>query len=222
MRMCSLSQLGTIASFVSIVASVGPVATADEPESLLPGKPNVRRYRPGDFVVVTCRAELKVESKTLEVVDEGLLLGVDRVEGDWLWVTSKKSGWLNSGNVIPAKEAIDYFSTAIGRNPNGARWLARRGLARALNQDFAGALKDYNEALRLKPTEAVYYGDRGCIFLALGDWERATADFNEELKRIATEDQSKREIREQWLQQRLADAQAIKSQDTTVTLGDSP
>ncbi len=218
----TLSPLDLFASIALIAACVAPLAAAEEPDILLPSGQQAKRFRPGDFVVVIRRAELKVESKTLDVIDEGLLLGVDRVEGDWLWVTAKKSGWLHTGNVIPARESIEYFDNAIGRNPADARLHARRGLARVLNQDFAGALKDYNEALRLKPAEAVYYGDRGCIFLALGNWEHATADFKEELKRIGTEEQSKQEIRERWLQERLADAQAIKAQDTTVTLGDAP
>jgi hypothetical protein len=194
-----------------------PIAAAAADEPAPPA-----RYKPGDFVVVIRRADLKVESSVVDTVDEGQLLGVDRVDGDWVWVTSKKSGWLNRNSVIPAKQAVEFYSAAIRRAPADARLFARRGLARALNLDFSEALKDYNEALRLKPAEAVYYGDRGCIFLALGEAQRAIADFNAEASRIDTEDESKRAIRLEWLQQRLADARAIESAETTVTLGDAP
>ena len=87
---------------------------------------------------------------------------------------------------------------------------------------MAGALKDYNEALRLRPAEAVYYGDRGCIHLALGDAEQAITDFREEARRIESEDESRRAIRLEWLQQRLADAEAAKAGETTVTLEQKP
>ena len=89
-----------------------------------------------------------------------------------------------------------------------------------MNQDFPGALKDYGEALRLKPAEAVYYGDRGCFYMAIGDFDRAIADFAEEIKRIDSEDESRRAIRLGWLNQRLAEAQALKSDDAAVTLGE--
>ncbi len=179
------------------------------------------RYRAGDLVVVICRADLKVENSVIDVVDEGLMLGVDRVDGDWLWVTNNKSGWLKRSNVILAEQAVELFSAALRRNSTDARLYARRGLARALNKDYAGALKDCNEALRLKPTEAVYYGDRGCIHLALGDADRAIADFKQEASLIDSEDESKRAIRLEWLDQRIADAQAMKANDTAVTLGNA-
>jgi hypothetical protein len=214
--LAGVSAILTLA-LVNLPVAALPAASlsASEPES-------PTRYKQGDFVVLACRADLKVENNVVDSVDEGQLLGVDRVQGDWLWVTNKNSGWLNRSSVIPAKQAVEFFTAALRRAPTDARLFARRGLARALNQDFPGALKDYNEALRLKPTEAVYYGDRGCIFLALGDAERAIADFKQESSRIDTEDESKRAIRLEWLEQRLADAQALKASDTTVSLGDTP
>jgi tetratricopeptide (TPR) repeat protein len=175
-------------------------------------------YRAGDFVVVTRRSELKQEDKTVDTVEAGVLLGIDQVRGQWLWVTNTKPGWLSDRNVIPAAKAVDYFTLAIRRNPTNGRLFARRGLALALNEDFAAALKDYNEALRLRPAEAVYYGDRGCIFLALGDFDRAIGDFNEEIRRIDSESESKRGLRLEWLKQRIADARSAKSQDSILTL----
>ncbi len=180
------------------------------------------RDHAGDFVVLVRRADLKVESNVVDTVEEGVLLGVDRVDGDWLWVTSKKSGWLHRSSVIPARKAIDLFTAALRRAPGDGRLYARRGVARALNLDFAGALKDYNEAIRLRPAEAVYYGDRGCMHLALGDPDKAIADFREEARRIESEDESRRAIRLEWLQQRLADAEAAKAAETTVTLDHKP
>lgn len=176
-------------------------------------------YHAGDFVVVVRQSDLKVENKVVDSVEPGVLMGVDQVDGDWLWVTKQKAGWLNSTHVIPAEKSVDYFTTAIRRTPGDARLFARRGVARALNKDFPAALKDYHEAIRLRPSEAVYYGDRGCFYMAVGDFDRAVADFAEEIKRIDSEEQSRRAIRLQWLNERLAEAQTLKSKDDAVTLG---
>jgi hypothetical protein len=204
-----------VLALASLLAGDLRIAPAAEPAA-------PPRYKTGDFVVVVRRTELKVESEVVDVVDEGLLLGVDRVAGDWLWVTSKKSGWIHRRSVVPARQAVELLGTAIRRAPHDARLYARRGLARALNLDFPAALKDYNEALRLKPEEAVYYGDRGCIWLALGDADRAIADFNEEKSRLDSEDEANRGIRRDWLDQRLADARAIQSGDTKPTANEAP
>ena len=186
---------------------------------LAAAEPQHGPYKAGDFVVVIRQSELKVENKAVDTVEPGVLMGVDQVQGDWLWVTHQKSGWLVSANVIPAQNAVEYFSAALRRNPADARLFARRGVARALNEDYPGALKDYNEAIRLKPAEAVYYGDRGCFYMAIGDFDRAIADFAEEIKRIDSEEESRRAIRLGWLNQRLAEAQALKSNDPAVTSG---
>ena len=174
-------------------------------------------YQAGDFVVVTHKTELRVANNVVDTVNEGVLMGVDRVQGNWLWVTNQKSGWLSSAHVIPAQEAVEYFTSAIARSPGNAKLYARRGVARALNQDYEGALKDYDEALRLKPSEAVYYGDRGCFHMAAGHFDRAIADFAEEKKRIDTEDESRRAIRLAWLNERMTEAESLKSEDAAVT-----
>ena len=82
-------------------------------------------------------------------------------------------------------------------------------------------MKDYNEAIRLKPTEGVYYGDRGWLYLLLGDFDHALADFGDELKRIGTEDEGNGPSAGNGWKTGVADAESLKAQDTTVTLGGS-
>ena len=202
--------------FFLVAVAVAALQAAD----LAAGDPPHGPYKAGDFVVVIRQAKLKVENKPVDTVEPGVLMGVDQVQGDWLWVTKEKSGWLSSANVMPAEKSVEYFTAAIRRNPDDARLFARRGVARALNHEYAAALKDYHEAIRLKPSEAVYYGDRGCFYMVIGDFDRAIADFAEEIKRIDSEDEARREIRLEWLNQRLAEAQALKAGNGAVTLGE--
>jgi len=79
------------------------LATRDLPIANLPvadlaaGEPAVpTRYKPGDFVVVIRRAELKVENDVVDTVDEGLMLGRRSSRRGLGWVTNKKSGWAES------------------------------------------------------------------------------------------------------------------------------
>ena len=144
-------------------------------------------------------------------------MGVDRVDGDWLWVTNKKSGWLHRSAVIPAKQAVDMFTAALRRTPGDARLFARRGLARAPEPGLCRRPERLQRSLAAAPGEAVYYGDRGCIRLALGDADQAIADFREEARRIDSEEESRRAIRLEWLEQRVADAEATKAGETAVS-----
>ena len=84
-------------------------------------KPQQWPYKAGDFVVVIRQSELKVENKAVDTVEPGVLMGVDQVQGDWLWVTKQKSGWFSSANVIPAEKSVEYFTAAIRRNPTDAQ-----------------------------------------------------------------------------------------------------
>lgn len=56
--------------------------------------------------------------------------------------------------------------------------LALRGSAKYDNNDFAGALQDLNEAIRLDPKQKNYYNSRSYVWAKLGRTENATADKN--------------------------------------------
>ncbi len=109
-----LAGLAVAGVLATVTVPLADLPIASPPlAKLLAGEPaEPTRYHPGDFVVVTRRAELKVESNVVDTADEGLLLGVDRVDGDWLWVTNNKSGWLHRSSVIPARQAVELFTSA--------------------------------------------------------------------------------------------------------------
>ena len=49
---------------------------------------------------------------------------------------------------------------------------------RHYEQDFKGAILDYNEALKQDPNNATAYNNRGAAKLMLKDYKAALADFN--------------------------------------------
>ena len=86
--------------------------------------------------------------------------------------------------------AIAQYDLWIKNHPDDSKMVSALGgrcLARALqNQDLAGGLSDCNAAIRLadkkNPDNAHLYSNRGMILLRQGDYRRALADFDADLK----------------------------------------
>lgn len=83
------------------------------------------------------------------------------------------------GDASAAREAFD---AAIRLEPNYPLAYSNRAAVRRQLQDLGGALQDANMAIArassLHPEASVFYTNRGCVFLALGDPQRALADLD--------------------------------------------
>lgn len=60
--------------------------------------------------------------------------------------------------------------------------LVQRGLERDLSGDLQGAIADYSEAIRLDPTLAVAYSNRGAVLTDLADYQNAIVDLDEAIR----------------------------------------
>jgi tetratricopeptide (TPR) repeat protein len=86
--------------------------------------------------------------------------------------------------------AIAQYDLWIKNHPDDSKMVSALGarcLAKALqNQDLDGGLRDCNSAIRLadkkNPANAQLYSNRGMILLRQGDYRRALADFDADLK----------------------------------------
>ena len=67
-------------------------------------------------------------------------------------------------------------------NSNRALALYMRGLAYVARGDNDRAITDYNEAIRLNPTNGLTFNERGLAYKAKGDVDRAIADLNEAIR----------------------------------------
>lgn len=80
-------------------------------------------------------------------------------------------------------EAIARFDIALELKPKDARYLSSRCWARGgEGKDFPAALKDCNQAIHLKPGNAVAYDSRGFVYLRLGKDAQAKKDYSTALK----------------------------------------
>jgi tetratricopeptide (TPR) repeat protein len=81
--------------------------------------------------------------------------------------------------------ALADFSETVKRDPERTGFVTPliadvyRGRAqdKLIAEDFAGALADVNEALRLQPNDASGYGLRGIIYSRQGKWSTAMANY---------------------------------------------
>lgn len=80
-------------------------------------------------------------------------------------------------------EAIPGFSIALAMSPRDVRILSARCWALAgQGRDLAGALKDCDLALKIKPHHSVAFDSRALVHLRAGRYEAAISDYSSSLK----------------------------------------
>ena len=83
---------------------------------------------------------------------------------------------------LPAgKTRVEAVANAMATPKTDADY-ARRGNARLAAHQYADAIADLNEAIRLAPKNASYYGYRARAYATSGDSERSAADLDTALK----------------------------------------
>lgn len=144
-----------------------------------------QQYRAGDQVVAIKRVKLTVDGKEVgDSVWPGLTLKVKAVNGEWLWLSNGKPGWVKDENVIPLdRRAIDRLTEMIKSDPKDARLYNGRAVIWSNLGEVDIALGDLNEAIRLQPDASTYYTSRGVFRLRKKDYNAALADFNEAIRR---------------------------------------
>lgn len=76
---------------------------------------------------------------------------------------------------------VAILSPACKRRPN-PQALLQRGMTYASTGEWEKAIRDFDEVIRLQPTNAVAYGIRGTAYYSTGDFDRAIKDFDQALR----------------------------------------
>ncbi|MGQ0634111.1 MAG: tetratricopeptide repeat protein [Planctomycetaceae bacterium] len=176
----------------------------------------------GDRIVVSTEsAPLRTQTQTAGNVPKGVILTVQDVNGDWLWVTytlgkGSIKGWLNRRDTIPFSKALDFINGELQRQPQ-AELYNIRGMIRFERGELDLALADYNEALRLDARRAHVWNNRGNLWRAKGDGKQAINDFNQAV-RLAPDDPVAYKNRGNVWSDRGAFDKAIRDYDAAITL----
>ena len=104
---------------------------------------------------------------------------VEMAKGNWLWLGR---AWVNKDDVLTCRQALEYYSEEVRRNPSAvASWIKR---GKAWNQlgDHDKAIRDFTEVLRLAPDDALAYDCRGNAWAARGDMDKAIEDHSEAIQ----------------------------------------
>jgi tetratricopeptide (TPR) repeat protein len=88
-----------------------------------------------------------------------------------------KPVWINKEDMVRLKDAEDHFTKMLDEDPNNDIWFAFRGWARHRTGRTDEALKDYAEAIRLRPEAPHWFGNRGLIHLDSKKYDDAITDF---------------------------------------------
>lgn len=94
--------------------------------------------------------------------------------------------WVKRADVVPATEAVGFFSTKLAEAPTDTFALNSRGWAYYLLGEYTKAVQDFDEFLRLTPpgapgTSERWEGlvNRGLLFAERGEFEKALKDLDE-------------------------------------------
>jgi tetratricopeptide (TPR) repeat protein len=136
----------------------------------------------GETVVVMKATDVKVGSDVVHRHQPGITLVVGAVNGDWLWVNGKFSGWVASKDVVTLPEALDHYTAQINKSPRDANLYNSRGLIWSARGEWEVAIGDFSEAIRHNPRHHVAYANRGIAWRNAKNFDKAISDYTEALR----------------------------------------
>jgi tetratricopeptide (TPR) repeat protein len=100
-------------------------------------------------------------------------------------LTQQEIEWCAGENATPDLKikgctALIQSGKLLGKDLASAH--RNRGLAYVKRGDYAGAVADFDEAIRLNPQFSFAYNSRGYAYAMKGDFDRAIADYNEAIR----------------------------------------
>jgi tetratricopeptide (TPR) repeat protein len=90
--------------------------------------------------------------------------------------------WVKKEDMVLLADAVGYFTQEIEKDPRESRAHAFRGWALYRKGNTDEALKDYAEAIRLKPDVGDWRNNRAVIYTARKEYDKAIDDLDEALR----------------------------------------
>jgi tetratricopeptide (TPR) repeat protein len=108
---------------------------------------------------------------------------VEDEDGEFIKVRENGApGWLPKSRVVPAEDAVAYFTEAVRRKPQWPGYYNRLGEAHLLRRDYDAAIASYDAALRFQPDDWGVRINRARAYIGKREFDRAVADSSETLR----------------------------------------
>lgn len=146
------------------------------------GTPSSNAGELGQLMVVVEQTSIRVGTEELETLPRGFPFVASKVEGDWLAVANRRSGWVLRADVLPLDEAISHFSKLLEREPKDETLLLIRGVLSQKAGDHDRAIADFTEVLKIDSRNRMAYSNRAIAWKQKGQLELALGDYNEALR----------------------------------------
>lgn len=91
-------------------------------------------------------------------------------------------GWIAKKDVVLLDDAITYFSARIKANANDEHAYTCRAAKWSIDREYAKALADFGEAIRINPTKPTLHYNRGWLFQQMSDTDKAIGEYDKALK----------------------------------------
>ncbi|MGC8639734.1 MAG: tetratricopeptide repeat protein [Isosphaeraceae bacterium] len=148
----------------------------------LAGAQNASRWV-GQQVVTKYGTSLRVGDRVVYVDNVFRVYKVRQEQGEWLWLVADGiAGWVQTGEVIPFDQAVDYYTREIQANPSSASNYVFRGMNWMTKDEPDKAMADFNQAIRLASNDAVAYNSRGNAWWTRKEFDKAISDYTEAIR----------------------------------------
>jgi tetratricopeptide (TPR) repeat protein len=87
--------------------------------------------------------------------------------------------WLKKDAVLRPRDAINYYTEVLDKNPEDERAISCRCWAYMAVGDYDRALKDGEEAVRLNPDSVAWKNNRGEVLIKRKEYDKAIAEFTD-------------------------------------------
>ncbi|MFN7840160.1 MAG: hypothetical protein ACK5N9_00450, partial [Pirellula sp.] len=112
---------------------------------LLLGLPSSHADELGQLMVVVEQTSIRVGTEELETLPRGFPFVVSKVEGDWLAVANRRSGWVRRTDALPLPDAISHFSKLLDREAKDETLHLIRGVLLQKAGEHDRAIADFTD-----------------------------------------------------------------------------
>lgn len=143
------------------------------------------KYKVGDRVVSIQSVTVTNNGRLVTHLGPGALLHIEQINGNQLWISYGKAGWINASSVLPLNEKVlDYFTKKMKAEPKNEEWHYARAMVYAYGSFHKEAIADFTQLIKANPKgsmAAAYYNARGAAWKDQKKYDLAVKDLSKSI-----------------------------------------